>query len=276
MTHIKRQNRLDYLEISNNTSTIKITLQGAHIFDFKVKDKKPLLYLSKNAKFEKAFPIRGGVPICWPWFGPHPTNKNLPNHGFARISLWEHIDTQEITKDKTKIILRLKSSQQTLALWPYNFELNLEVYMSDVLELHLITKNMDAKAFVLSQALHTYLLIDDLHTAKIKGLQNCKYYNKVDDTYANTQEGTLTFTQEVDRVYQGVENTLEVEDIKVKTLGSKTVVVWNPAEELIKKIPDLSSYEDMLCIESASTLKDTLTLQAGQSHTLKSIISQKP
>ncbi|MDF1880531.1 D-hexose-6-phosphate mutarotase [Sulfurimonas sp. MAG313] len=266
---------LQYLHIQTNQSSIKIALQGAHIFDFKVQGKKSLLYLSKTARFEKGFPIRGGVPICWPWFGPHSHDTCLPNHGFARISLWEHVKTEVLSEDKTKITLRLNSSNKTLSLWPFEFSLSYEIYISDILELHLISKNTGDKDFVFSQALHTYLNIDDISTTKLKGLENTNFYNKVDDTYNNIQEGPVSFKEEVDRVYEGVHNTLKIQNIKVETLGSNTVVIWNPGKELTQKMPDLSSYTDMLCIESASTLKDEITLKSGQTHRLTSIITQE-
>jgi len=270
----KSRGELEYIEVSNTLSSIKIALQGAHIFDFSVKGKKPLLYLSERARFEKGIPIRGGVPICWPWFGPHPSDQNLPNHGFARISIWEHLLTQEISPEKTKIIMVLRSSPQSLKYWPFHFELKLEILISDRLELRLITKNTDEKDFAFSQALHSYLLIDNIHTTQLHGLDKTSYYNKVNNTHDNLQKGSLSFTQEVDRVYHGVEGSLLLKDHEVKTIGSQTVVIWNPGKELVKKMPDLSSYEDMLCIESASGLENEIILTPSSTHTLKSVLTQ--
>jgi len=270
---------LEYLEFSNAKSSIKISLQGAHIFDFCVKGKKPLLFLSKTAKFKEGLPIRGGIPICWPWFGKHPTNSSLPNHGFARVSLWKHLLTQELSKDKTKIIMSLQSSPQSLAIWPYAFELILEIIISDILELSLITKNTGTKSFSLSQALHTYLLIEDIKQASIEGLDTKPYYNKLNDTYKNIQKGKLLFTEEVDRVYEECTQTLRLkdknQDIFIQTQGSKAVVVWSPGEHFADYFSDLSGYKTMLCIESANTLESEITLEPSQSHTLKSILSQK-
>ncbi|RLA58501.1 MAG: D-hexose-6-phosphate mutarotase, partial [Epsilonproteobacteria bacterium] len=137
MQTLKTKNELEYIEVSNKLSSIKIALQGAHIFDFRVKGKEPLLFLSDTSHFKVGKAIRGGVPICWPWFGAHSSDSSLPNHGFARISIWTHVKTEEIDKNKTKIILELKSSEETLKLWPYLFELQLEILMSDKLEIAL-------------------------------------------------------------------------------------------------------------------------------------------
>ncbi len=275
MQTLKIKNELEYIEVTNALSSIKIALQGAHIFDFRVKGKAPLLFLSDTSHFKVGKAIRGGVPLCWPWFGVHPSDSSLPNHGFARTSLWTHVSTEEIDKNNsTKIILALKSSEETLKLWPYLFELQLEIIMSDRLELSLITKNTGAEPFVITQALHTYLLMQDISSACVEGLDQTKYYDKLTDTYNNPQQGKLCFSSEVDRVYENVVTPLSVEEIEVQTIGSNTVVVWNPGKDFKNNFSDLSDYKTMLCIESANTLNEVVTVEAGDAYILKTILSQ--
>ena len=103
------KDELNYIEVKNSVAHAKIALQGAHIFEFQTQDKKPLVYLSETATFKKEKPIRGGIPICWPWFGPHPTDSNLPNHGFARIFLWTHEKTEVLDEETTLVLLTLES-----------------------------------------------------------------------------------------------------------------------------------------------------------------------
>lgn len=274
MQTIKQQDELQYLEVSNTLSSIKIALQGAHIFDFRVKGQKPLLFLSETSHFKRSKAIRGGIPICWPWFGPHPSDKSLPNHGFARISVWKHVQTTHLSEEKTQIVLSLKSSPETLALWPYDFELSLEIIMSDVLKLNLKTKNTGKEAFSLTQALHTYLLVEDINTVKVDGLDKKPYYNKLDDSFDNIQEGTLTFIAETDRVYQEITEPLILQDkeqnIEVETLGSDTVVIWNPGKNFTDSFSDLHDFRTMLCIESANALKSSIILEKDEVHTLSS------
>jgi len=275
MQTLKTKNELEYIEVANAMSSIKIALQGAHIFDFRVKGKGPLLFLSDTSHFKIGKAIRGGVPICWPWFGAHATDTSLPNHGFARTSIWTHLKTEKIDENRTKIILILKNSEETEKLWPYLFELQLEVIMSDRLELSLTTKNIGTKPFMITQALHTYLFIQDISSACVAGLDQTKYYDKLTDTYNNPQEGEVCFPNEVDRVYENVKNSLRVENIEVQTIGSNTVVVWNPGEHFKNNFSDLSDYQKMLCIESANTLNEEVTVEAGSTYTLKTILSQK-
>jgi len=272
---LKRKNELEYIEVSNALSSIKIALQGAHIFDFRVKGKAALLFLSDTSHFKVGKAIRGGIPVCWPWFGAHPSDSSLPNHGFARTSIWTHVRTEEIDKNQTKIILELKSSEETFKLWPYNFVLQLEILMSEKLELSLITTNKGSKPFVITQALHTYLLIKDISSACIEGLDRTKYYNKLTDTYNNPQKGKVCFNSEVDRVYENVVKALSVEEIEVQTIGSNTVVIWNPGMDFKNNFSDLSTYKTMLCIESANTLNEAVRVEAGDSYLLKTILSQK-
>jgi len=272
-----KKDELEYLEFSNALSTIKLTLQGAHIFDFKIKGKPPLLFLSESAHFKKGKAIRGGVPICWPWFGAHPHDSSLPNHGFVRTALWKHLETRHLNEACTQIILGLESSEESLKLWPYDFELKLEITISDTLELSLITTNKSNKPFTLTQALHTYLQITDIHAVQVEGLQNKPFYNKLDDTYGNVEKETLHFNSEVDRVYQGLDKPLILVDkqkkIEVKTVGSQSVVVWNPGENFADSFSDLSDYKSMLCLESANALDDAITLKPNETHTLTSILS---
>ena len=274
MQTLKTKNELEYIEISNDLCSIKIALQGAHIFDFRVKG-KAFLFLSDTSHFKVGKAIRGGVPICWPWFGAHASDSALPNHGFARTSIWTHVSTKEIDNNQTKIILELKSSKETLKLWPYHFELQLEIIMSETLEISLISKNTSSEPFVITQALHTYLLIKDISSVCIEGLDGTKYYDKLTDTYNNPQQGKVCFNSEVDRVYENVSKELCVEALEVKTIGSNTVVVWNPGKDFKNNFSDLSAYRTMLCIESANTLNEAVTVKSGDSFLLKTILSEK-
>lgn len=272
------KNELEYIAVSNTIAKAKIALQGGHIFDFQLKGKRALLWLSKDSYFEKGKAIRGGIPICWPWFGAHKSDATLPNHGFARTSLWKHIKTDEINDQQTKVTLQLKSSNETLKIWPYLFELNLEISIGEKLSVSLTTKNLDIKPFAISQALHSYLLIDDINEVYIDGLDQKRYYNKVDDSFNNLQDGKLFFVSETDRIYQGISSAVKLHDkkdlISLSTKGSQTVVIWNPGEALAAKMPDLSDHKTMLCIESANTLDDELLIQPNDTHKLTTVISQ--
>jgi len=271
-----KKDELDYISIENNSASAKIALQGGHIFHFERKDKGAVLYLSDTSAFKKGKAIRGGIPICWPWFGANKEDSSLPNHGFARTSIWQHDSTEQINNGLTKVTLSLENTAKTLALWPHKFKLTLDIYVGEVLRLELKSQNLDTKAFKLTSALHTYLAIDNIYETQVEGLEEKRYFDKTQNTFV-LQEDTIDFTKEVDRIYQNVENDVIVKDTKllhtILTQGTNTIVVWNPANVLASSMEDLSNHIKMLCVESANVLADTVTLDVGESHTLTHTIT---
>ena len=166
----KLSNGFEYIHIQNDSASAKIALQGAHIFHYARKGERDTLWMSEASEFEKANAIRGGVPICWPWFGRHKTDSRLPQHGFARVSMFELFKSEEIDSKTTQLVLKLKHSKETLSLWPHRFELELNITVSETLSMELCTTNMDDEAFEITQALHTYFDISYISNIVIKGL----------------------------------------------------------------------------------------------------------
>ena len=268
---MQKRDELAYIEVENSVASAKIALQGAHIFDYTLKGKGSVLFLSDTSAFKEGKAIRGGIPICWPWFGTNEEDSSLPNHGFARTSVWKHVTTKQLGERLSKVTLSLESTQETFALWPHAFKLTLDVYVGDELRLELTSQNVGTKPFTISSALHTYLAIDDISKTKVYGLEGKSYFDKTQNAFA-VQEGDIDFSKEVDRIYKGVDTDVIVKNINlehnVHTEGTETIVVWNPAEELASNMADLANHTQMLCVESANVLDDTVTLEAGESHTL--------
>ncbi|MBS4068748.1 MAG: D-hexose-6-phosphate mutarotase [Sulfurimonas sp. RIFOXYB2_FULL_37_5] len=276
IVHKKLANGFEYIEIKNSAAEAKIALQGAHIFHYKRADEEQILWLSEVSDFEYGKAIRGGVPICWPWFGFNE-NKNLPQHGFARVSMWEFIKSDESDEKSSSLIFRLTHGSQTLKMWRYKFELELHVTISDKLTMELKTTNLDCESFVLTQALHTYFKVSHISHALIKGLDKKPYLDAL--TWKNEiQEGDITFNQEVDRVYQEVTDEIILRDenreIHIKNSGSSSTVVWNPWIEKTLRMSAMNenAYEHMLCIESANAFDDRKVLKPQSSYTIKAVI----
>ncbi|HFU74190.1 MAG TPA: D-hexose-6-phosphate mutarotase [Helicobacteraceae bacterium] len=269
----KRIDGLNYLEIKNSNATAKIALQGAHLFEYKRPHQAPLIWLSKTAQFQKNKAIRGGIPICWPWFGAHPVDTSLPNHGFARTMEWTYEKGEEVDDGKTKIVLGLKDNEETLTLWPYAFELTLEIYIADTLELILQTKNCSDEAFEISEALHTYFHVDAISDTLVHGLEGKQYFNKLDKSYDNVQSRALVIENEVDRVYFEAYDPIEIVGMKgkisIKSEGSASAIVWNPWAQRINEMPDMSGYKQMLCIESGNVLHECVKVMPNETHLLK-------
>jgi D-hexose-6-phosphate mutarotase len=274
----KLPNGFEYIEVTNKSVTAKIALQGAHIFEFTRQGKRDILWLSPLARFEEKFPIRGGVPICWPWFGPHKDNTSLPQHGFARISKFSLVSSKEIDEETTQITLQLKDTPDTHKLWPYSFELNVSITLSQSLHVRLETINTDTKTFEITQALHTYFSVEDIENTALFGLEKSSYFDQL-STGSFIEENELRFTCETDRIYTSSNTPIIKENSKeiiIENSGSNSLVVWNPWIEKAKKIADMpdDSYKEMLCVESANALHDVITLEAGKTHILSMRLSE--
>lgn len=271
------ENGFQFVEIENSYAYAKIALQGAHLFHYQVKEKTPLLWLSKAAYFEEGKAIRGGVPICFPWFGKNREDPTLPQHGFARTSLWRVVLEEELDDGSSHIRLELVSSAETLKLWNYTFKVTLDIHVSNELTMALTTTNTDTKPFELSCALHSYFAVSQIDTVTIEGLEGRKYYNNLDGK-SYRQEGKVVCKEEVDRIYFEPSKSVILSDsqrnITLRHEGSNSVVVWNPWLEKSQQIADMleDGYETMVCIESANAREDARTLKPGERHTLKAMI----
>ena len=270
------QNGFEYIEVKNRAAEAKIALQGAHLFHYARVGEEPLLWLSEVSDFEALKAIRGGIPICWPWFGFNE-DKTLPQHGFARISMWEFASSNNVDEKTTVLTFNLAYNKKTLQIWRFKFELELHITISDKLTMELKTTNIDEKPFKISQALHTYFQVSHISNVVIRGLDKKPYMDAL--TWKNElQEGDITFDQETDRVYQEVDGEIVLKDksreIHIKNSGSSSIVVWNPWIEKTLRMSAMKAdaYEHMLCIESANAFDDARVIKPQKSHTLKASI----
>ena len=222
------KNSFPYLEISNQYAHAKISLQGAHVFAYKAPDKPALLWLSPKSTMQEGKAIRGGIPICFPWFGRHKADSTLPQHGFARISLWKVVDEEERTNGTTYIRLQLTQTAQTRKLWAYDFEVNLDVIVGETLTLSMHITNTDTKPFEVSTALHTYLNISDIENVEVVGLDDTEYYDALTNS-THRQQGNLSIHTEIDRVYQHKQASITLLDsdreISITSEGSASLIV---------------------------------------------------
>jgi len=264
-------------EVENRQATATISLQGAHLLHWVPVGQQDVIWLSDDASFATGKSIRGGIPVCWPWFGAHEEQANYPAHGFARTVMWQLEATRECSADVTQLIFKLETSQQDGSIkkmWPWPTTLEYRMKISNTLTLELITSNNSENTFTLGQALHTYFQIDDVSKAVVKGLEDKDYLDKPDNFKRKTQAGSIQIDSEVDRIYLDTDNEVVIDDqlrkIHISKQGSRSTVVWNPGKIVAVKMGDLGEegYRKMLCVESANAAEDTVTLAAGKSHHL--------
>ena len=283
---LEQRGELTLLRVSNPHADALIALQGAQVLEFCAKGQRPLLWLSELAEFKRGQSIRGGIPICWPWFGdlkrnPEPVQlmthgENLPAHGFVRNQDWT-VDSIVETAAHTQLTLSYTTWATTQSEWPYDARVRLMIHIGQTLRLQLSTRNDSPAPLTLTQALHTYFPVSAIQQVALNGLEQTRYIDTLDTWREQTQTGSVEFSGETDRIYLDVPESLELLDrgwqrrITLRARNSASAIVWNP---WIEKSARLSQFADdawqrMLCIETANTLDDSVTLAAGAEHTLE-------
>lgn len=267
-----------YIQVTNNHGTARISVYGGQVVSFKPTGAdQDLLFLSENAYYKPGKAIKGGIPVCWPWFGPDPAGQGRPSHGFARNRLWQVKATAALPSGETQVILGFGDTEDTRALWPYAFDLALEITVGAVLKLALVSRNMGDRPFEITQALHTYFSIGDITQTTVLGLEGTSYIDKVDGGQVKSQRGAVAIASEVDRIYQGVPQELVINDgglnrrIHITASGSKSAVVWNPWSEISATMADLEDhdYTRLLCVETTNAADDIVTVPPQEAYRLE-------
>lgn len=276
---------LERLKIQAREGEAHLYLQGAHISHFQPKDEKPVIWVSKNSAFSggrPGKPIRGGVPIVFPWFADNLPYKGAPGHGIARIFPWTLISCSELPDGRVRAVLNLKSDEETRARYPHDFLLEFVVTVGATLEMSLSATNTGSNSFVFEEALHTYFAVSDVRRVAIAGLEGAPYIDKVDAFKRKTGEtAALRITAETDRIYPNNTATVIVTDpdwnrrIVISKTGSNSTVVWNPWIAKGASLTDLAGQQwpFMLCVETSNVGDNSLTLAPGKRHTMSATIS---
>lgn len=265
-------------QVGNAQATATLCLQGAHLMAWQPKSQAvPVVWLSSDARLLPGKSIRGGTPVCWPWFGAHTSEPAFPAHGYARTVPWRVLESGSEPGGATRLTLRLAESDQTRAQWPHDARLDLTVIAGETLRMELVTENFGAEDFAITEALHTYFRIGDIGAARITGLSGCDYWDKVGGSTLARQDGTIRFAGETDRVYVNTAAECAIEDdllkrrIRIAKSGSRSTVVWTPWTEKARRMGDLGQpdgWREMVCVESANALENAVNVAAGTRHTL--------
>jgi len=269
---------LPKIEVTTDTSTAEIYLHGAHVMDFKRKGDASLLFTSQCSRFEAGQPIRGGVPVIFPWFGPR---EGAAAHGFARTADWVLQETTCVPSGGVSLRFGFPGCKEN-ALWP-SFSAYYVVTVTDALSLELIITNTSPEnELTFENCLHTYFTVGDINVVSVRGLKDVAYLDKVDGFTSKTeQRDIIRVTSEVDRVYVDTTSAVEILDpslgrkIFVEKSGSASTVVWNPWIAKSQQMSDFGNdeYLRMICVESGNVATNKLTLAPGKSSVLKVVLS---
>ena len=272
----EKTNEQVVVKIHNIYGQAEIMLQGAHLIHWQPVNQHPVIWLSDEAIISHGKSIRGGIPICWPWFGAHVNDSRFPSHGYARTTMFQPVNFDALADGRTKLEFILLENEDTKKLWPFDTELRIEFVLGSSLEINLLTKNNSDERIEISEALHTYFQVDDIRKASITGLDECRYLDKPDNFSIKQQVGPVVINEEVDRIYVDTVSDVSINDpvldrrILISKQGSHSTVVWNPWKIVADSMGDLGDdgFLNMVCIESANAADNALSIGSGETHCL--------
>jgi D-hexose-6-phosphate mutarotase len=272
---------LPRLAIVNPLARAEIYLHGAHVTAWQPAGHPPVLWMSGQSLWNAAKPIRGGVPICFPWFGPHASDAAAPSHGFARLRDWTLVEARDGELGETHLAFELTPEASRPAAWPHAFAATYRVSVGRSLILSLEVHNPGPEPFTFEEALHTYFAVQDVRAVEIRGLENAEYLDKVGGTTTRNQgPDPIQVTAETDRVYLNSQAMCTIHDpgldrwIEVRKSGSEATVVWNPWVAKARAMPDFGDDEwpEMVCVETGNVNVHAVTLAPGGRHVMNAMI----
>ncbi|MGH2652030.1 MAG: D-hexose-6-phosphate mutarotase, partial [Actinomycetota bacterium] len=232
--------------ITARSASAHVYLHGAHVTHYQPNGADPVLFTSSRSRFTSGRAIRGGVPVVFPWFGPHPSDLQAPDHGFARILEWS-VEAVEASEETVTLVFGLASSATTQATWPHAFRLRYGVTVGAALELALEVENpAAAEAVAFQEVLHTYCRVGDVERVAVHGLDGATYIDKADGMRRKVEGAGGTRIRDLtDRVYLDTRARCTLDDptlgrrLLVDKEGSDSTVLWSPGPETARAMADL-------------------------------------
>ena len=270
---------LPKVRISSAEAVGDMYLHGAHVTSWKPRGAEEVLFVSSQSRWEDGQAIRGGVPVCFPWFADRADNPKAPNHGFVRTKAWQ-LESIVPSGASVTVTMVTTSADANRAWWPADFRLLHRVTFGRELTHELIVTNTGTTSLRFEEALHTYFDVGHIEQVRVHGLDTVRYLDKTDLNREKIQHGAVDIVSETDRVYLNTPHAIDLEDrawrrhIHVAKENSLTTVVWNPWVRKARALPDLGDDEwtQMICIESSNVADFAVVLAPGQQHTMEAIV----
>jgi glucose-6-phosphate 1-epimerase len=266
------------IRITSVAASAEIYLHGAHLTSWIPAGAEEVLFLSSKAQYRDGKAIRGGVPICFPWFNAKADDPKAPSHGFVRTKTWE-LDSITHEGNAIAVALSTASDEATRKWWPYEFRAVQRITISSHLKMELIVTNTGTAPLSFQEALHTYYRVGNVRHVRLVGLDDVSYLDNTEGNIEKIQYGDNTFDQRIDNAYLNTETELELTDpslnrrILIGKQNSRNTVVWNPWAELAGGMADLGDeWPHFVCVEAANIRANAVTLQPGEQHTMTAII----
>jgi len=268
------------LDIDHNGHRARVSLFGGHIFAWQPAGHDPVLWVSPGTKFDRQRSIRGGTPVCWPWFAVHPQHADWPMHGFVRNADW-HLDAAEESNGAITLTLTPPPTDPENKYFPHPIRPKLNLTIGETLTITLTQTNTTNQPIEIGQAFHTYFQIGDISEIEITGLEQNPFIDKLeianDGGHRPAEANPITISAEIDRIYRNLAGPISLNDrrlgrsIDITHSGATNAVVWNPWVEKTKQLGDMGpddAYRSMMCIETGNVPPDGLILAPGEHHSL--------
>ena len=254
-------------------------LHGAHVTSWRPGGAKEVLFLSSQTLWQDGKAIRGGIPICFPWFGAKADDPKAPAHGFVRSKAWQ-LESIVKTRDGVTVSMFTESNAGTKQWWSADFRLVHRVMFDSVLTLELALRNTGSAPLRFEEALHTYFRVGQVQKVRVQGLNGIDYLDKTDSNRRKTQQSAIEIVSETDRVYLNTTGPIELVDdsrnrrIEIAKENSANTVVWNPWIAKAKAMVDFGDAEwtQMICIEACNVADSTVEVAPGREHHMKAIV----
>jgi len=272
---------LPKLLVTSPASSAEIYLHGAQVTSWRPASADEVIFLSQHSQWQDGRAIRGGIPICFPWFRAKADDAKAPSHGFVRTKEWR-LDSVTANEDGAVVVVcSTESDESSRRWWPHEFRLEHRVSIGQTLGLELIAHNTGSSPFSFEEALHTYFRVGDAESVRVRGLDRVTYLDNTDGNREKLQQGDVVFHGATDNAYLNTESACELIDpvlhrtIRTDKQNSATTVVWNPWQQGAAALADLGDEEWrwMTCVEASNIRLAAVTLAPGQVHTLGAVLS---
>jgi D-hexose-6-phosphate mutarotase len=266
--HLAGDSGLPLLVVENGLGRAVIALQGAHAIAFQPTGQREMLWLSPKCKLQPGTAIRGGIPLCLPWFGPGPDGKSA--HGFVRTATWTLANAERTASGATRVVLELAGDGSTCALWPHSFVFQMEFVVGQTLTMRLSATNRSNQTAPFAFAFHTYFAVPDVAQTRVTGLEDTTCIDKLDNASRQRQTGAVTISDATDRIYLDVPAIQTIESTAGKIAiesDAGCAVVWN-AWNNDRNIADMGegNHVGYLCVERGEIADRSLTIQPGETY----------
>lgn len=272
---------LPKLEVTTKSGSAEIYLHGAQVTSWQPAGAEEVIFLSSHSHWEDGRAIRGGIPVCFPWFRAKADDPKAPAHGFVRTREWQ-LDSL-ITEENGSVIavFSTQSDAFTHRWWPHEFRLALQIAIGSTLGLELTATNTGSAPFSFEEALHTYFRVGQAGGVRVRGLNGVSYLDNVDQNREKTQSGDVVLTGTTDNAYLNIQGAAELVDpvlrrtLRTEKENSRTTVVWNPWQQGAASLSDLGKdeWQQMTCVEASNILSSAVGLGPGEEHTMRASLS---